>query len=372
MAFPPRSQVKYSIIDYNVISGNTAIGTLCEGGGLTVAGYMARIQGNIIENNIANGSFVGVGGGMFVGSYYGDTIYVVGNLIRGNTSSHGGGGMNAFGAIAPDIPAHNIIQNNIIVGNISGLGAGIRTYYGAVLDLTNNTIANNTSSSTGAGIYANTNATVRAMNNIFSNAFASTQIYVSGALAYFTNNLINGQVFGTNSLNADPKFVKFTDQYYIHDGPARDFGVSSTNLGGVTVMAPTTDYRLRSRVGNPDLGAHEFDPAVSVRRSEVVPTEFSLSQNFPNPFNPSTEITYSLPFTLHASLKVYDILGREVATLVGGEQPAGAYKAEWNASMSSGVSAKGGYASSVYFYRLEAVGKDGRAFVETKKMMLVR
>jgi hypothetical protein len=68
------------------------------------------------------------------------------------------------------------------------------------------------------------------------------------------------------------------------------------------------------------------------------------------------------------TLKVYDILGSEVATLVNKEQPAGTYEVSFDASkLSSGVSAKGGYASGVYFYRLQA-----GSFVETKKMVVLK
>ena len=98
----------------------------------------------------------------------------------------------------------------------------------------------------------------------------------------------------------------------------------------------------------------------------IVPKTFSLEQNYPNPFNPSTAISYQLPAkagtAFKVMLRVYDILGRQVATLVNEEKPAGVYKAEWNASVPSGV----------YFYRLEAVGRDGAMFVETKRMLLVR
>lgn len=103
-------------------------------------------------------------------------------------------------------------------------------------------------------------------------------------------------------------------------------------------------------------------PIVSSVPLLQLPTAFGLDQNYPNPFNPATVISYQLSVSSRVSLRVYDILGREVATLVSGEQPAGVYKAEWNASVASGV----------YFYRLEAVRADGRRFVETRKMLLAR
>jgi hypothetical protein len=91
-----------------------------------------------------------------------------------------------------------------------------------------------------------------------------------------------------------------------------------------------------------------------------VPTEFSLSQNYPNPFNPSTKIEYGLAKAAQVSLKVYNLLGTEVATLVNGRQEAGSYTVPFDAN-------KGtlNLASGVYFYRLQA-----GTFVETKKLML--
>jgi hypothetical protein len=100
------------------------------------------------------------------------------------------------------------------------------------------------------------------------------------------------------------------------------------------------------------------------------PSEFTLLQNYPNPFNPSTKIKFTVPAVetqraVSVQLKVYDLLGNEVATLVNEEKPAGEYEVVFNTY--SGVSAKGGYASGVYIYELKA-----GSFIEVKKMMLMR
>ncbi len=87
-------------------------------------------------------------------------------------------------------------------------------------------------------------------------------------------------------------------------------------------------------------------------------TNFKLTQNYPNPFNPSTIIKYSIPKQSLVKLKIYDILGREVATLVNKEQQPGNYNIEFNASNLS---------SGIYFYLLQA-----GSFVTTKKMILLR
>lgn len=89
-----------------------------------------------------------------------------------------------------------------------------------------------------------------------------------------------------------------------------------------------------------------------------LPANYSLAQNYPNPFNPSTFISYSLPENAMVTLKVYDLLGREVATLVNGQQKAGIYRVNMNA---------GNLTSGVYIYKISA----GR-YSESKKMMLVK
>jgi choice-of-anchor B domain-containing protein len=97
---------------------------------------------------------------------------------------------------------------------------------------------------------------------------------------------------------------------------------------------------------------------VGVNGEPLHPNRHALHQNFPNPFNPSTVIRYSLPVASHASLKVYNILGTEVATLVNEAKPAGEHSVSWNAS---------GLASGIYIYRLAANGR-----TETKRMVLLK
>jgi hypothetical protein len=99
---------------------------------------------------------------------------------------------------------------------------------------------------------------------------------------------------------------------------------------------------------------------VSVKQVSMVPVKYTLSQNYPNPFNPSTQINYSLEKSGKVSLKVFDMLGREVSTLVDENQVAGTYTATFN-------TAGRGFSSGVYFYRLES-----GSFVATHKLMLLK
>jgi hypothetical protein len=95
---------------------------------------------------------------------------------------------------------------------------------------------------------------------------------------------------------------------------------------------------------------------------------FYLYDNYPNPFNPSTTIRFQIPELSYVTLKVYDVLGKEIVTIVDEEKPAGEYEIEFNAETLTGyLSAKDGYASGVYLYRLQS-----GSFVEAKKMMLIK
>ncbi|MBK8552471.1 MAG: T9SS type A sorting domain-containing protein [Ignavibacteria bacterium] len=92
--------------------------------------------------------------------------------------------------------------------------------------------------------------------------------------------------------------------------------------------------------------------------SGLIPSSFSLEQNYPNPFNPVTNLEFGISDLGFVSLKVYDILGKEVVTLVNEKLSPGNYKVEFDGS---------GLSSGVYFYRLNA-----GEFTETKRMMLVK
>ena len=93
-------------------------------------------------------------------------------------------------------------------------------------------------------------------------------------------------------------------------------------------------------------------------RPDVIPSDFELDQNYPNPFNPTTDIKYQISAVSNVTLKVYDILGREVATLANGKENAGSYSVTFDGSR---------LASGVYFYRLTAGN-----YIATKKLVLMK
>ena len=95
-----------------------------------------------------------------------------------------------------------------------------------------------------------------------------------------------------------------------------------------------------------------------VNKSEKYLKEYLLKQNYPNPFNPSTKIKYSIPQTSQVQIKVFDVLGNEIETLINEEKPSGTYELSWYAEY---------LPNGVYFYQLKA-----GSFIKTKKMILIK
>jgi hypothetical protein len=152
----------------------------------------------------------------------------------------------------------------------------------------------------------------------------------------------------------NPLFVSATDLHIVTNVP------SPANNTATPIPSVTTDFDgdLRSAT-TPDIGADEFNGATSVEEGNGgAPLTFRLEQNYPNPFNPSTRISYQLPAQSHVILKVFDVLGREVAMLVNGVEAPGYKSVQWNAHAVS---------SGVYYYRLQA-----GEFTQTKKLILLK
>jgi hypothetical protein len=134
-------------------------------------------------------------------------------------------------------------------------------------------------------------------------------------------------------------------------GDAHDYIYVDRNVAnGVTYAYKLSDVSLD--------GSETIHPVVCSVTPTAVPTAYALHQNYPNPFNPSTEISYAIPAETQVTLKVYNLLGQEMATLVDDTKSAGKHTVSWNAT---------GNASGMYFYRLET--KD---FSATKKMVYMK
>ncbi len=162
--------------------------------------------------------------------------------------------------------------------------------------------------------------------------------------------------FGVQSGSMDPNFSRTGTWYDFFSGDS----ITVTNPNGYialapgefhiysTVKLPTPPGNILADVGNKDVAAVK---------------EYKLEQNYPNPFNPSTQIRYQILKPGMVSVKIYDILGREVKTLVNEEKQSGSFTVKWNGDNNFGQKVSSG----IYFYRIVS-----GSFVDTKKMILMK
>ena len=156
-----------------------------------------------------------------------------------------------------------------------------------------------------------------------------------------------------NSITEMPNFIS----PYLHITENEETLLESR---GIPIAGIDVDFDGQTRQSaTPDIGADEFDGiAVGVEDEGTLPTEYALEQNYPNPFNPTTTFRYSIPQTSKVVIKVYDILGNEIAKLMDEEKSIGTYELTWDASNLS---------SGIYFYQLKA-----GEYAQTRKMLLLK
>jgi len=155
---------------------------------------------------------------------------------------------------------------------------------------------------------------------------------------------------------------KFANSEYTEVGFVPGFGTTTEPKS-----YSFSDQNLRNGVYSYRLKQIDFDGTFTysdeVEIEVIAPVSFSLDQNYPNPFNPSTRISFSLAVDSKVSLKIFDVLGQEVTSLVNQNLTQGVHRYDFNAS---------GINSGVYFYKIEATGVNGNEFVDVKKMILVK
>lgn len=151
--------------------------------------------------------------------------------------------------------------------------------------------------------------------------------------------------------------------------------VTKTNLNEPAAQVTGLDqnstyyWRVLSRTNNgsvssySSIGSFKTSGTTAVEGQEEIPTAFELSQNYPNPFNPTTRINFAIPQNSFVTIKVYDMLGREVKTLINQEMVSGNHSIDWNADNNLGIKVSTG----MYIYRITAGN-----FVSTKKMVLIK
>jgi hypothetical protein len=190
-------------------------------------------------------------------------------------------------------------------------------------------------------------------------AFSSSdfRMSVSGYLKrmWINHSSMNVVVIGNFAVTTDTMLPEFqnTGKWYNY------FTGEELNVDNVDmpITLEPGEFRIYTTVKLP---TPEQGILLGVNQLDELPAQFKLEQNFPNPFNPETIISYQIAKASQVSLKVFDLLGREVATLVNEFKPAGNYNSQFSIRNSQ-------YSSGIYFYRLQA-----GEFTETKKMILLK
>ena len=205
--------------------------------------------------------------------------------------------------------------------------------------------------------------------DIFAGGVGDFQHFLSGGIYRFTNNgkewmkttlaTINGHSFAYTEkyIFAGTSSGIFLSTDNGNSWSSQNSGLINGDIGPLLVSHSNLFVGIGSN-GVWQRPISEMIPTYVGPLSAQLPVTFSLEQNFPNPFNPTTTIRYVLPSSANVKLSVYDLLGREIATLVNEEQSAGWKEVAWNAI---------GQSSGIYFYKLTAGN-----FVEVKKMSMLK
>jgi hypothetical protein len=172
-------------------------------------------------------------------------------------------------------------------------------------------------------------------------------------LRWFTATETNNQGFEVQRSNGS----EFETIAFV-EGHGTTAEVQAYTYSDRNVAIGSYSYRLKQVDFD---GTFEYSDVIEV--DVPAPAEFALGQNYPNPFNPSTTINYSLSVDSKVTMKVFDVLGQEVATLLNGNIAAGSHNVNFDASALN---------SGVYLYRIEATGIDGTNFTSVKKMILTK
>ena len=333
-------------ITNNIIRGNRA----SRGGGIYIEGD-ALIENNIITENqvtVAGAGIITYSGACVirdnqiinnVSTHYGGGVHfedsqiitLENNIIAYNYAENNGGGVLFYADVAGGVMVNNLIVGNTCVQN-SGLGM-----YGGTYNFTNNTIADNSHSSIGVHVFDFCEVTL--INNIFWNN-ADTEIVIEpNTSVTITYCDIQGGMAGEGNINSDPFFCEPESGNYqlAENSPCVGTGYEGANMGAFGIGC---------------------DASGIADNNNALPIAIQLDQNYPNPFNGSTTISFLLAQPKFVRLSIYDLLGREMQTLVDGFMPAGINHVIFDASA---------LPSGVFFYNLKADD-----FSQSRRMVLIK
>ncbi len=270
-----------------------------------------------------------------------------------------------YGAAVSCEQSYATLNRCLIANNGSQAEGGAMWIHYTDLKLVNCTITDNsTFYGYGNAIYV-TQSTANIINSILWNDTGNGDEIYLDVEGYVNVNYtdIQGNWQGTGNYDVDPAFIDSAnyDFHLSENSPCIDAGTAFFVLDGDTLInIPDSLYYGTA----PDMGAFEYYPPVYADNSGLTIKTFYLEQNYPNPFNPTTTIRFQIPEATHVLLKIYDINGKEIRTLIDEDETEGIKTVTWNGRDNNGRQVSSG----VYFYRLISA----KGFYQSRKLILLK
>ena len=355
------------VANFTITGGNAESAGCIGGGGILVThpdleyvydGPVSPVNA-VFENLIVTDNSAAAGGGISIWRVSGPTLSNL--IIQENTSEKYGGGLMIFTAVASvtdvtvsgnncytdDSFGGGIIINNSevaltnvsVTDNTASFGGGMSVGNSDVT-LTHVTISGNTATTSGGGFLSTPFSNNTLTNSIiWNNSPESIYAFATTTISYSD---IQGGWGGEGNIDADPLFCNpdSSDFTLAENSPCVGTGESGVNMGafGVGCEALSTD-------------------------KDVIPLKYLLHQNYPNPFNPVTTLRYDLPEDALVNITIYDMMGRQISTLVSSLQSTGYKSIQWNGTNDAGQPVSAG----LYMYTIQTGD-----FKQTKKMVLLK
>ena len=313
-------------LDNVTISGNMAEDY---GGGIYMEESSPTFTNLTISDNMSNDD----GAGMYL-KYSDPTMTDV--IISGNTANDHAGGIQLLYS--------NPTMTNVAISDNTADddGGGMYLRYSNPI-MTNVTISGNTANDDSGCMYLNRSSPTLKNSIIWNNAPPS--ITISGdETPIISYSDIEGGWEGEGNIDTDPLFCNpgSGDYRLNEESPCIATGENGENMGALAVGC---------------------EAILSTDKDVVLPSQFVLYQNYPNPFNPVTTLRYDLPEDANVNITIYDMMGRQVSTLVSSHQSAGYKSLQWNATNDKGVPVSAG----IYLYMIQA-----GEFRKMRKMILLK
>ncbi|NQV16482.1 T9SS type A sorting domain-containing protein [bacterium] len=349
--------VKYSshpTLTNLIVTGNTSItGTGPAGGGISIStNSNPYLENIVISNNTSE-----YGGGISMHESRA-TLHDV--IISNNHATSSGGGMFIFQESNPELSSVVVYSNTATLS-----GGGIFVHLNSSPIFNQVTVVNNIGAYGGGGLLASNNGNPVIVNSIFwGNIPDQIYLYDDAVDLPNTMTIANSAImggaagisvglgtlnWGEGNIGVNPWFCDPAEDVFTlaDDSPCLGTGEDGVNMGALGVGCT-----------NP----------VAIDEELLHPSEFALHQNYPNPFNPYTTISYNLPGAGWVSLDIYDVMGRQVTTLVVDEQTAGYHSVQWNAEDKQSNPLEAG----IYLYQIQFTDRNGSDFKAVKKFSLLK